>query len=86
MVVTSKVDGRAGEARLLALQVEVERLRTEVAWLRRQLAVVQVGGSVVGQDVDLYVFDEGDESGAAFDEFFAAPDPHLEKVRGFLLD
>ncbi|MGI9598378.1 MAG: hypothetical protein ACR2QK_19595 [Acidimicrobiales bacterium] len=33
-----------------------------------------------------YVFDDEDESRAAFDEFFAAPDPHLEKVRGFLLD
>ncbi len=39
---------------------------------------------VIGDNV--YVFDDEDASRAAFDEFFAAPDPHLEKVRGFLLD
>lgn len=35
---------------------------------------------------NVYVFDDEDESRDAFDEFFATPDPHLEKVRGFLLD
>lgn len=35
---------------------------------------------------NMYVFDDEDASRAAFDEFFATPDPHLDKVRGFLLD
>lgn len=44
------------------------------------------GNSIDRDSADLYVFDDEDEAGAAFDEFFATPDPHLEKVRGFLLD
>ena len=43
-------------------------------------------GAPDGQDDSLYVFDDEDASRAAFDEFFATPDPHLDKVRGFLLD
>lgn len=35
---------------------------------------------------NVYVFDDHDETRVAFDEFFANPDPHLDKVRGFLLD
>ena len=38
------------------------------------------------QTENVYVFDDHDEGRAAFDEFFAKPDPHLDKVRGFLLD
>lgn len=37
-------------------------------------------------DENVYVFDDHDESRVAFDEFFSNPDPHLDKVRGFLLD
>ncbi|MEM9653438.1 MAG: hypothetical protein AAGA65_15185 [Actinomycetota bacterium] len=35
---------------------------------------------------NVYVFDDQDETRVAFDEFFNEPDPHLDKVRGFLLD
>ena len=35
---------------------------------------------------NVYVFDDEDASRVAFDEFFGAHDPHLDKVRGFLLD
>ena len=31
-------------------------------------------------------FAPGDQSATAFDEFFNAPDPHLDKIRRFLLD
>ncbi len=31
-------------------------------------------------------FAEDDESAAAFDQFFNAPDPHLDKIRRFLID
>jgi hypothetical protein len=41
------------------------------------------GGDGLG---DVYVFADDDESTVAFDRFFATPDPHLDKVRGFLLD
>lgn len=34
----------------------------------------------------VYEFDEDDEARAAFDAFFGAKDPYLEKVRSFLLD
>lgn len=37
-------------------------------------------------DENVYVFDDHDETRVAFDEFFTNPDPHLDKVRGFLLD
>ncbi len=37
-------------------------------------------------DENVYVFDDQDETRVAFDEFFTNPDPHLDKVRGFLLD
>lgn len=33
-----------------------------------------------------YVFEDDDDSVVAFDEYFSTPDPHLEKLRGFLLD
>ncbi len=35
---------------------------------------------------NVYVFEDDDASRSAFDDFFSAPDPHLEKVRQFLLD
>lgn len=35
---------------------------------------------------NVYVFDDHDEAREAFDEFFSNPDPHLDKVRGWLLD
>lgn len=38
-----------------------------------------------GRSDNVYVFDDGDSVGEAFDEFFAAPDPHLDKIRRFLL-
>ncbi len=37
-------------------------------------------------DENVYVFDDEDEVRVAFDDFFSTPDPHLDKVRGFLLD
>lgn len=49
-----------------------------------QPAVPSAGPAAAADNV--YVFDDGDESTAAFDAFFATPDPHLDKVRRFLLD
>ncbi|MEM7272031.1 MAG: hypothetical protein AAF547_03025 [Actinomycetota bacterium] len=43
-------------------------------------------GAERGSDGNIYVFDDQDATGIAFDEFFANPDPDLDKVRGFLLD
>ncbi len=51
----------------------------------RARALELADGDIDGQE-NLYVFDDEDESGAAFDAFFGVNDPHLDKVRGFLLD
>jgi len=44
---------------------------------------VQEPAAPVGE---LYEFAPGDDSASAFDEFMNAPDPHLDKIRRFLLD
>ncbi len=45
-----------------------------------------LAASPASSDGNVYVFEEQDDFRAAFDEFFTAPDPHLDKVRRFLLD
>lgn len=74
------------------LKAELEQVVDETAEQVRRFERSQAGPRA-GLDLDsppnpdnVYVFDDEDESRVAFDEFFSAPDPHLEKVRGFLLD
>lgn len=88
------------EAEIAELQAEVRRLSDRLTEERAHRGVLQraVGYATARAraldaeresasiDENMYVFDDEDESRAAFDRFFAAPDPHLDKVRGFLLD
>lgn len=72
------------------LEAEIELLRGELRLVSNRLAVEQANRAHArrraGEADNIYVFDDDDETRDAFDAFFAAPDPHLDKVRGFLLD
>lgn len=71
------------------LHDEVRFLRNELQVMADRLASAESMKQLPdlrSNDENIYVFDEEDEVGAAFDDFFSTPDPHLDKVRGFLLD
>ena len=48
--------------------------------------VVALNQTTVRKHDSTYEFAPGDVSATAFDDFFNAPDPHLEKIRRFLLE
>ena len=75
------------------LEAEIRQLRRELKVMADQLAQQATGAENADQlpnlrsaDQNLYVFDDEDEIGVAFDAFFTAPDPGLDKIRSFLLD
>lgn len=77
-------------SRTRELEAEIEQLRDELRVANDRLEIERTEaprGFRRGGDADnIYVFDDEDDARDAFDAFFAAPDPHLDKVRGFLLD
>ncbi len=90
-------DNRRLEAEVAQLRVELTAERSECHELQCRLeaaaAMARVAadaalGASSERDVSAtkYVFEDDDAVGAAFDEFFAAPDPDLARIRGFLLD
>lgn len=72
------------------LEAEIEQLRDELRSANDKLEIERSvdsrGRRRAGEADNIYVFDDDDDARDAFDAFFAAPDPHLDKVRGFLLD
>lgn len=75
---------------------ETTQLKTEIAYLRQELARVsgeirltesdtRAGGSQPLDGSNLYVFDEDDEEAKAFDEFYRTHDEVHAKTRRFLL-
>lgn len=87
MVVKAKSEERKENE---TLEAEIEQLRGELQVVNDRLAVEQANGidarRRAGEANNIYVFDDDDDAREAFDAFFGAPDPHLDKVRGFLLD
>ncbi len=102
MVANTKIDELdLTDDRTRELHAEIRSLRGELQAVTEELAAEKAGarsersgdGITVCDDDhrppadrNIYVFEDEDETGLAFDDFFAAPDPHLDKVRGFLLD
>ena len=85
-------DIRDLEAENRALRAELEEVSSRLAREAAHRAELEAalghpdGGGDAGRPGDVYVFDDGDQVADDFDRFFASPDPHLDKVRGFLLD
>lgn len=76
-------------SRTRKLEAEIEQLRDELQSANDKLEIERSdlrGRRRAGELDNIYVFDDDDDARDAFDAFFAAPDPHLDKVRGFLLD
>jgi hypothetical protein len=91
----TEVEALRAELEAVSAELDIERAhrnilhRTVLRLREGQSEVVNdaiLEGAVLDEDGNIYVFDDEDASVDAFDEFFAAPDPHLDKVRGFLLD
>lgn len=84
---SGRLDGERAHRKVL------ERVVASASATARALELSDAGGEAImsfgpdgaGPD-NVYVFGDDDASGAAFDKFFATPDPHQDKVRGFLLD
>ena len=90
------------DSRNQELHAEIRFLREELQMVTAELAAEKAkrrkrkrskrgrtdtgDGISIESDENVYVFDDEDETRAAFDDFFSTPDPHLDKVRGFLLD
>lgn len=79
-----EAENRALRAQLEEMSTRLAREAAHRAELEAALGELRVAGDRARDNV--YVFDDGDDSTDAFDRFFASPDPHLDKVRGFLLD
>jgi len=85
-------DDLVAENRALRAQIDElgQRLVREAARRAELEAALDRHGRRATSEGDglgnVYVFGDEDESTDAFDRFFATPDPHLDKVRGFLLD
>ncbi len=74
-----------------AVQTANDRIEELEATLEGRVSALWADGdrADAGAELDdsdnVYVFDRNDSVGEAFDAFFAEPDPHLDKVRNFLL-
>ncbi len=64
-------------------KLSVEQRRSTELGTRLEQAEAELRRSANG--VDIYAFEDDDDLCLAFDAFINQPDPHLDKVRSFLL-
>jgi hypothetical protein len=91
-------DDRGPEAEIRALRSRLEEVSSQLALAEARRAELEAtlpaeadaegdpDGDSDNDSDNVYVFAVDDESTDAFDRFFTSPDPHLDKVRRFLLD